>query len=297
MSARSRGDSGEDVVAGVRLTHADRVLYPEQGVTKRDLALFYVSIEGRILPHLAGRPTTLVRCPEGISKPCFYQKHTGWWAPPALTRAKIQEKTKVGEYLIADDLTGLVGLVQIGILEIHTWNSVITALETPDRLVIDLDPDEGLPWPRIVEAARLVKDRLEERGLSSFVKTTGGKGLHVVAPLSPRAGWDECAAFSRELCAEIEAESPERYTTTMAKARRKGRVFLDWLRNVRGATSVAAYSTRAKPGAPISTPLAWTELGRKTRPEYTLATLPRRLSRLTKDPWAGYERARRPLRP
>lgn len=295
MSTRSRAPSSEEVVAGVRLTHADRVLYPGQGVTKRDLALFYVSIADRILPHLAGRPTTLVRCPEGLSKPCFYQKHTGWWAPPSLRRAKIQEKTKVGEYLIADDVAGLVGLVQIGILEIHTWNSVIDALETPDRLVIDLDPDEGLPWARVVEAARLVKDRLEARGLASFVKTTGGKGLHVVAPLVPRAGWDACAAFSKELCEEIESESPDRYTTTMVKARRKGRVFLDWLRNVRGGTSVAAYSTRAKPGAPVSTPVAWTELKPRTRPDYTLATLPGRLARLAKDPWSSYERARRPL--
>jgi bifunctional non-homologous end joining protein LigD len=294
-TAPAKASSSETAVAGVELTHADRVLYPDLGLTKRDLALFYESIADRILPHLVGRPTTLVRCPEGLAKPCFYQKHTGWWAPPSLKRARIREKTKVGEYLIVEDLAGLVGLVQIGILEIHTWNSVLGTLEKPDRLVFDLDPDEALPWSRVVEAALLVKDKIEARGLASFVKTTGGKALHVVVPLVAKAGWDDCARFSHELCAEIESEKPSGYTSVMSKARRTGKVFLDYLRNVRGATSVAAYSTRAKPGAPVSVPLAWDELGAGTRPAFTVATLARRLARLRTDPWAGYDRARKPL--
>jgi bifunctional non-homologous end joining protein LigD len=282
-------------VAGVELTHADRALYPDIGVTKRDLALFYESIAERILPHLRDRPTTLVRCPDGLGKPCFYQKHTGWWAPASLRRAKIREKTKVGEYLIVDDVAGLVGLIQIGILEIHTWNSVLETLERPDRLVFDLDPDEGLPWARVVAAARLVRERLEARGLACFLKTTGGKGLHVVTPLVPRASWDAGAEFARAVCDEIVADQPDAYTSTMSKARRAGRVFLDWLRNVRGATSVAAFSTRAKPGAPISTPISWDELGRGKRPEFTIATLPVRLKREKADPWSGYERSRKAL--
>src|SRR5258706_1708484 len=291
---KAEKSAASSAVAGVELTHADRVVYPDLGVTKRDLALFYESIADRILPHLAGRPTTLVRCPEGLAKPCFYQKHTGWWAPASLKRARIKEKTKVGEYLIVDDLAGLVGLVQIGILEIHTWNSVLDTLEKPDRLVFHLHPDEALAWPRVVSAALLVKERIEARGLAAFLKTTGGKGLHLVVPLVPKAGWDDFARFSRELCTEIESERPEAYTSVMSKARRTGKVFLDYLRNVRGATSVAAYSTRAKPGAPVSVPLAWEELG-KTRLELTVTTLPRRLARLRSDPWADYERAKKPL--
>jgi bifunctional non-homologous end joining protein LigD len=279
----------------VRLTHADRVLYPDMGITKIDLARYYEAIADWILPHLVDRPTTLVRCPDGLGKPCFYQKHTGWWAPPQVRRAKIQEKTKVGEYLIVDDLPALVGLVQIGILEIHTWNSVLASLEKPDRIVIDLDPDEALPWARVVEAAHLERDKLAARGHTSFVNTTGRKGLHVVAPLAPRASWDETAEFSREVCVEIEGESPDRYTSVMSKARRPGKIFLDYLRNVRGSTSVCAYSTRAKPGAPVSTPLAWRELSSKTRPLFTLADVTKRLSRLRADPWAEYESARRTL--
>lgn len=280
----------EAVVAGVTLTNADRVLYPELGLTKLDLARFYESIADWMLPHLVDRPTTLVRCPEGLAKPCFYQKHTGWWAPPSLRRAKIQEREKVGEYLFVDDVAGLVGLVQIGILEIHTWNSVLATLEKPDRLVFDLDPDEELPWSRTVEAALLVRERVEAVGLASFVKTTGGKGLHVVVPLVPRAGWDECADFARTLCQEIETERPEHYTSVMSKARRKGKIFLDYLRNVRGATSVTAYSTRAKPRAPLSVPLFWEELA-EPRLEIDPFALPKRLAR-KEDPWAEYERSR-----
>ncbi|HET8645895.1 MAG TPA: DNA ligase, partial [Vicinamibacteria bacterium] len=174
------GDS--ETVQGVRITHPDRVLYPGQGITKRALADFYQSIAEWIVPHLQGRPTTLVRCPEGVGEPCFYQKHTGYWAPETLRRVKIQEKTKVGEYLVVDDLPGLIGLVQLGILEVHTWNSRADQLEEPDRIVFDLDPAPDVPWPRVVEAARLLRDELRADKLESFVKTTGGKGLHVVVP-------------------------------------------------------------------------------------------------------------------
>ena len=193
-------------IEGVRITHPDRVVYPEQGITKRELAAFYVSIADWILPHLVDRPTTLVRCPEGLAGECFYQKHTGQWAPPSLRRVKIQEKRKVGEYLVVDDLPGLVGLVQIGILEIHTWNSRVEHLEQPDRLVFDLDPAEDVPWPAVIAAARVVRARLEAHGLESFVKTTGGKGLHLVVPITRGPSWDDClrllaTASPRSSCA------------------------------------------------------------------------------------------------
>jgi bifunctional non-homologous end joining protein LigD len=296
-SPAARKPKAADVeVEGVRLTHPDRVLFPEMGVTKLDLARFYVGIADWIVPHLKGRPTTLVRCPDGLGQPCFYQKHTGLWAPESLRRVKIQEQKKVGEYLIADDLPGLVGLVQIGILEIHTWNSTFDSLEQPDRLVFDLDPDPTVEWKRTMEAAREVRDLLAEHGLSSFLKTTGGKGLHVVVPLVPGAGWDACAEFAAAVAAELVRRKPDAYTDNMSKARRKGKIFVDYLRNARGATSIAAYSTRARPTAPVSTPVAWDELGPKLRPDqHTMATITRRLGALRGDPWKDYEKARRSL--
>jgi bifunctional non-homologous end joining protein LigD len=288
-SSKKTKAGGETDVAGVRVTHPDRVVYPEPGLTKLDLARYYESIADWILPHLKDRPTTLVRCPDGLSGPCFYQKHTGAWAPEPLRRVKIQEQKKVGEYLVADDGGGLVGLVQIGILEIHTWNSTVADLERPDRLVFDLDPDPSVEWPRVIEAARLVRKLLADRGLTGFVKTTGGKGLHVVAPLKPRADWDAGLAFARGLAAEMVRREPKSYTDNMSKARRAGKIYVDFLRNARGATSVAAYSTRAKPGAPVSTPLTWEELSPKVRSaDYTVATVSRRLARLTSDPWREY---------
>jgi bifunctional non-homologous end joining protein LigD len=283
-------------VAGVRLTHPDRVLYPGQGITKRELALFYESIAEWILPQLASRPTTLVRCPEGIGEACFYQKHTGHWAPPSLRRVRIREKKKVGEYLVVDDLAGLIGLVQFGILEIHTWNSCTEHLEQPDRLVFDLDPGEGVRWAAVVAAARMLRERLRARRLESFVKTTGGKGLHVVVPIARGPGWDACASFARTFAEDIAREKPDAFLTTMSKAKRSGRIFIDHLRNVRGATSVAAYSTRARPGAPVSTPLRWDELADDVRSDhYTVRTLRRRLASLRGDPWARYARIRQHL--
>ncbi|PWU24491.1 MAG: DNA ligase D [Candidatus Rokuibacteriota bacterium] len=283
-------------VAGVRLTHPERVLYPRHGTTKRDLARFYESIADWILPHLKDRPTSLVRCPEGVDGECFYQKHIGYWAPDSVRRVRIKERTKVGEYLVVDSLPALIGLVQIGILEIHTWNSVVKRLERPDRLVLDLDPGPGVEWRRVVEAARLIRARLEDVGCVSFVKTTGGKGLHVVAPFSPGPSWEESAAFARTLALHISRENPREYVARMAKAERTGKIFIDYLRNVRGATSVAAYSTRAKPDAPVSVPLDWDELGPRLRSNhYTIANLPRRLATLTRDPWARYFTLRQKL--
>jgi bifunctional non-homologous end joining protein LigD len=237
-NAAATAGGGSDSLAGVRLTHPERVLYPETGLTKRGLAEFYVGIADWILPHLVGRPTTLVRCPDGLAGECFYQKHTGYWAPASLRRVHIAEKRKTGQYLVVDDLAGLVGLVQIGILEIHTWNATSDRLERPDRLVFDLDPGDGVPWDAVVTAARLVRERLRDHGLESFVKTTGGKGLHVVAPIDPGPELGgACGRFAREVAEALAREAPDAFVATMTKARRHGRIFVDWLRNVRGATA------------------------------------------------------------
>jgi bifunctional non-homologous end joining protein LigD len=182
-----------------------------------------------------------------------------------------------------------VGLVQIGILEIHTWNSVVDHLEQPDRIVLDLDPGPGVPWKRVVECARLVRDELATLKLRSFVKTTGGKGLHVVAPLVPGPSWEETSALARAVAERLAATDPRGYTAHMAKTERRGKIFIDYLRNMRGATSVAAYSTRATPQATVSVPIGWDELTPSlTSEHFTIANLPRRLAELKTDPWAGY---------
>jgi bifunctional non-homologous end joining protein LigD len=281
--------SGETTVAGVRLTHPERVLYPAQGLTKQDLAVFYESIADWILPHVVGRPLTLVRCPEGLEKDCFYMKHSGVWAPPALRRVKIREKTKVGDYLVVDDLAGIISLAQMGILEIHTWNSMADKVEEPNRIVFDLDPGPAVDFESVMAGARLVRESLRSVGLESFVKTTGGKGLHVVVPLAPGHGWQETFGFSELVATQIVKKDPRTYTDSMPKAGRQNKILIDVLRNNRGSTSVAAYSTRARPGAPVSVPLAWEELKRGLRPDqYTVENLPKRLSSLKADPWARY---------
>jgi len=288
--------SHDDVVCGVRITHADRVIYPELGLTKLDLARYYESIGDWIVPHAKGRPLTLVRCPEGLRAECFYMKHAKVWAPAPLERVRIQEKKKLGEYLIASDIAGVVGLVQMGVLEIHTWNSVIDNVEHPNRLVFDLDPGQQVPWTRVIRSARIVRDALGALGLESFVKTTGGAGLHVVVPLVPHADWAACLAFARAVAERIERADPDTYTTTFARAGRTKKILIDYLRNNRTNTSIAAYSTRARPRAPVSVPLTWAELRTSLDPApFTMRTVPRRLARLRVDPWRDYWTSRQKL--
>ena len=289
-----RGDEG--AIAGIRLTHPDRVLYPEQGVTKLDLAHYYHTIADSILPHIMGRPVMLLRCPEGHGKACFHQKHKNAMVPDAVHAIEIKEdKGKSSQYLMVDDLPGLIALVQMGALELHVWGSRAGRLECPDRMVFDLDPDEGLPWLRVVEAAELVRDRLATIGLRSWVKTTGGKGLHVVVPLTGTQTWDEVKAFSQALAEHLVSEASDRYTSKMSKAGRKGKVFLDYLRNSRGATAVAAYSTRARPGATVSMPVGWDELGRLMPDQFTVQSVPRRLKTLKQDPWKEFWNVRQSI--
>jgi bifunctional non-homologous end joining protein LigD len=283
-------------VAGITLTHPDRVLYPEQNITKRDLALFYEEIAAWVLPHLAGRPLSLVRCPQGYQKECFYQKHVGENLPAWVRRVSIKERDTVGKYVVIDSLPGLISLVQMGVLEIHTWGSRADRVEQPDRLTFDLDPDAGLPWQRVIDAARALRKRLGALGLNAFVKTTGGKGLHLVVPITRKYEWDEIKEFCKGVAEQMAREAPERYLATMSKAKRKGKIFIDYLRNGRGATAVAAYSTRARSGAPVSTPVSWEEVSAGIRPDhFNVRNLRRRLSRLNKDPWKKYESARRPI--
>lgn len=290
--------TGDEIrIQGVRLTSPDRVLYAEQGITKRDLAEYHQRVAKWILPQLRGRPLTLVRCPRGEGEPCFVQRRAGEGFPTSIRRVQVPE-AEGGEatYVVVDSLPGLLALVQLGTLELHTWGARRDRLDRPDRLILDLDPAPNLPFAAVVRAAREVRERLAEMGLQSWVKTTGGKGLHVVAPLVRRSEWSELLSFSRALAEEMERRAPDRYIAESSKAERTGKVFIDYLRNAWAASAVTAYSPRARPGAPVSTPLAWEELREGLDPaSFTVATLPSRLDRLQEDPWAGYARIRQSL--
>jgi bifunctional non-homologous end joining protein LigD len=275
--------------SSVALSNPGRVLYPEIGVTKRALAEYYTETAAWIMPHLAKRPLTLVRCPEGWQKECFFQKHLRDAASAVLRSIPIEEKDELHYYSVADNIDGVIELVQIGALEIHVWGSREDKLEQPDMMIFDLDPAPDVGWASMIKAARLMRERLSDLGLASFVKTTGGKGLHIVVPLTPKAGWATVKSFSKAVAESIVREAPGEYIATMSKEKRKGKIFIDYLRNGRGATSIAAYSTRSRQGAPISTPVAWDELTIDLRPDsYNIQNIRRRLAGLEEDPWAGY---------
>jgi bifunctional non-homologous end joining protein LigD len=294
----ARGD--KPVVAGVAISHADRILFPAAGATKLDLANYYDTIADRMLGDLDDRPLTLVHCPKGVPAPgarkgidCVFMKHAKVWGPSALRRVRIQEQKKIGEYLIADSRAALVGLAQMDVLEIHTWNSRFRDVEHPDRIVIDLDPGQAVKWPTVLEAARLVRSLLRAIDLESFVKTTGGRGLHLVIPLVPRADWADCLGFARALALALVRRQPSLFTERFAKAGRESKILVDYLRNNRTNTSVAAYSTRARPEATVSTPLMWSELSAAIPPDrFTLTTVLRRLAARRIDPWQAYARTR-----
>jgi bifunctional non-homologous end joining protein LigD len=288
--ASSTGKSakaGETEVAGVPLTHPERVLWEDQGVTKQELAEFYSGIADWLLPHLVNRPLTLIRCPGGAEKKCFVQRHS-WAGMSSFIHADmVSDGTSKQEVLAVRDIRGVIALVQSGALEMHVWGATLTDLERPDRLIFDFDPGEGVEWPRVIEGAVAVRERLKAMGLTSFVKTTGGKGLHVVVPIKPQAPWKDALAFTREIAEAMAADEPDRYTTTSVKQEREGRIFIDYLRNNREASAVAPYSTRSRPGAPVATPIAWEELSPALKPNgFTVENLGKRLASLKRDPWA-----------
>ena len=292
-----------EAVAGVSISHPDRVLFPAARTTKVGLAKYYETIADWILPHLVDRPLTLVHCPKGVPASgarkgvdCVFMKHAKVWGPAPIRRERIREKTKTGEYLIVDTLPALIGLVQMDVLEVHTWNSRCARVEQPDRIVIDLDPGGDVGWPAVVSAATLVRQLLEVLELTSFVKTTGGRGLHVVVPIAPRADWAECLDFARVFAQALVRRQPDLFTERFAKVGREDKILLDYLRNNRTNTSIAAFSTRAKPDAPISVPLAWSELSsRRTPDRFTIAAVPVRLAKLKSDPWKDYWTCRQNL--
>lgn len=271
----------------VRLTHPDKILDEATKLTKQELAEYYWSVAEHMLPHIANRPLSLVRCPEGSGKPCFYQKHTSHTLPPGVGSVMIKDKksSKPEPYITLNTPEALAGLAQMGVLEIHPWGSQNTSLETPDRIIIDLDPDPSISWRQLADSALHVRKMLQSVGVESFLKTTGGKGLHIVFPIEPRFDWSAVKSWARAFAGAIEHESPNLYLIKMTKAARKGKIFVDYLRNERGATAVAPFSPRAREGAPVSLPLAWTELNTEKRPSFSVRDFDSWKHRLLKDPW------------
>lgn len=280
------------------LTNLDKVLYPEQNLRKAELIAYYAAIASHALPYLGGRPLMLVRCPHGRQQKCFFQKHANEGVPAAVVRVDIREGDKVERCMVVRDLAGLVALAQLGALEVHTWMCHAESVEQPDQLVLDLDPDEGLGWTQVVEAALAVRARLADVGLESFVKTTGGKGLHVVAPVARKLDWDEHKSVARAIAESIARERPDRYVTSMRKSLRAGKLFLDYFRNGRGATAIAPYSTRAREGATVAAPLTWQELESGAHPrDFSVYSLTTRLRERRVDPWKGFTESKQALRP
>ncbi len=289
-------EPAERPASPVRLTHPDRLYWKEAGVTKQGLADYYSEVWPRIGPFITGRPLALVRCPDGVGGQCFFQKHVWRGQSKEILEAHDPEDKDDQSIIAIDGLPGLLGLVQGGVLEIHPWGSRLDALEQPDMIIMDLDPGEDVAWSEVIDAANEVRERLRKAGLEGFVKTSGGKGLHVVAPLMPDAEWDVVKPFTKAIADAMAADSPDRFVATVAKSKRKGKILVDYLRNGRGATAVAPYSTRARPGAAVSMPLDWGELSPAIGPAYytVMNALPR-VAALQADPWEDFWQAAVPL--
>jgi len=282
-------ESAADEVAGVRITHPDRILFADGNITKRDIAEYYEAVADWILPHVVDRPVTLVRCPEGQGGTSFFQKHWTETLPPEVGKVIVPMKSGKESYVAIDDLAGLVALVQMSALELHPWGAKSDDLEHPDQIIFDLDPGPGVAWPATVRAAEDLHALMKELKLEAFVRTSGGKGLHVVVPIARKSTWDEAAEFAHHIALGLATHEPKRFVANMRKELRKGKIFVDYLRNQRGSTSVASYSTRNRPGAPVAVPVTWKELPKLAGPaEFTVKNVPARLAKLRKDPWNGF---------
>jgi len=285
-------DDGDDVA----ITHPERVVFAKKKLSKGDVADYYRQMARWILPEISGRPLSLLRCPDGVGKACFFQKHHGQGLGDAVHAVPLQQKSGREDYVYIDDERGLLQLVQMNTLELHPWGATVADPEHPDRLVFDLDPGEGVSWADVKRGARDVRDRLQETGLRSFVRLSGGKGVHVVVPLLPKADWEDAKAFCEAFAQAMAEQAPDRYVATMSKAKRSGVIFIDWLRNTRGATSVCSWSLRARESAGVAVPLRWEELARVGAADaFSMDKALARAKRLKADPWQGIERVKQKL--
>jgi len=270
----------------VNITHPERVVYPKDKITKGQVADYYRRIAPLLLPELAGRPLSLLRCPDGADGECFFQKHHAPSLGKGVHAIPLKQKSGTEDYLYVDDVEGVLALVQMNTLELHPWGSTVAAPEQPDRLVFDLDPGPGVTWTQVKDAARVIRAHLRKTGLESFVRLSGGKGLHVVVPIDPGPSWDMAREFCEAFADAMVQHQPERYIATMSKAKREQKIFIDWLRNGRGSTSVCSWSLRAREHATVAVPLRWEDLGKITSPgQFTLDKALQRAARLKGDPW------------
>jgi len=290
VEAKVRDESG--AIAGVVLTHPDKLLYPEGKITKQEVAEYYAEVQEWMLPHVVDRPLALVRCPDGRAGKCFFQRNWSATLPKAIGKADVGEGKAKEEHVAVKDLSGVISMVQIGVLEIHTWNCTGDDVEKPDQLVFDLDPGPDMPWKKVAEGARRLNDMLESLKLPTFLKTSGGKGLHLTIPIKPNIGWNSAKSFC-ETIAKAMVEQSKLFVANMRKNLRGGKIYIDYNRNGRGATAVAPYSTRAREGAPVSMPISWDDLEKlKSASSFTVKTAPAYLAKRKEDPWADFERSR-----
>ena len=290
--AKTTGKAATVTVSGVRISHPDRVIDRSTGARKIELVEYYASVASWMLPFLKDRPVALVRAPEDIGGELFFQKHSQKLAIPNITQHPGLDPDHP-PLLTIESEAALVGAAQMGTIELHTWNAVAANIEKPDRMVFDLDPDPALGWERMIEAAQLTRELLAELGLASFCKTSGGKGLHVVVPIVKQLGWDEVKAFTQAVAQHMATALPKHFAAKMGAQNRKGKIFVDYLRNNRGSSTVCAYSLRARPGLGVSVPLAWDEVpGTTAGDQWNIANLHERLDALKSDPWADYAKTK-----
>ena len=286
----------EAAPGGFRLTSPTRVVYEDSNLTKLDVANYYLAVMDHLLPEIAGRPLSVIRCPDGTGKPCFFQKHhTAGMKIVGSVRLK-EESGNYGNYLVVDGPESLMELVQFSALEFHPWGAHAATPNKADRIVFDLDPGPGVSFAEVKRAAMQLRDLLAEIKLVSFLRTSGGKGLHVVVPLNPANDWPLVKRFAHGIAVALAKSEPKRYLAVSALKLRPGKIFIDYLRNDRGVTSVASYSLRARPGAPVALPLAWADLARQRRPDaFNLGNVPAKLKRRKKDPWEGIDGVKQDL--
>lgn len=286
-----------DNASSVTVTHPDRVIYPEKGITKQQVADYYAEVMAAFLPGVAGRPTSVLRCPEGREAACFFQKH-GMAGLKHVSIVTLKEASGGnGDYLCPDTAAAVMELVQFGALEFHPWGALAKSSDEATWVVFDLDPGPDVSWAKVVAGARQVRDVLAGKGLVSFVRLTGGKGAHVVVPLRPACAWDLVKAFAQGVARMLASEWPDDFIAVASKQQRAGLIFVDYLRNSRGATSIASYSLRAREGAPVAVPLRWDELGRvKASGAFDMKSVLARLKRLRSDPWEGWGQVKQDLR-
>jgi bifunctional non-homologous end joining protein LigD len=299
MPAKSRRPASTPPAdaARVRITHPERVVFPGTNVTKGDVAAYYLAVMPKLLPEIAGRPLSIIRCPDGAGSACFFQKHHADTLGSAVKSVALREKGgSTGRYLYVDDARAVIELVQMNALEFHPWGSRVDEPDKPDVLVFDLDPAPGIAWPDLVDAAKDVRAALRGFKLESYARLSGGKGLHIVVPIRRGPGWDEAKAFCERVAVAMSAANPRKYLSTASKAEREGRIFIDWLRNARGATSVASWSLRARAGAPVAVPVSWSELARIKGPAaFDIFGAMKCAAAKRADPWPGFAALRQSL--